>query len=87
MEARSIYSRTSRSSMCASSTSTEPGVRIKMEKVPSGDTIIRFSVKGYSSERTGAQRSRNGYEKRDSKHNVNNFLVVHMKGHDYSIDE
>ncbi|KAH3841735.1 hypothetical protein DPMN_115210 [Dreissena polymorpha] len=91
MEGRSLYSRTSHSSLHPTTNHMGPGLRIKMEKKNSGDTVIRFSVQGNrrdtSSSSSESKSSRNGYGQRDSRHNVNNFLVVHMKGQDYDIDK
>ncbi|XP_052796670.1 adipokinetic hormone/corazonin-related peptide receptor variant I-like [Mya arenaria] len=84
MEGRSIYSRTSRSSLCASTASTGPGLKIRMEKIPSGDTVIRFSVRGCNGKGKGTDGAKIGYGKRDSRHNVNNFLVLHMKGQEHN---
>lgn len=50
---------------------------MKMEKISSGENVIRFSARPL--ERKDRSFRRNGYDKRDDRHNVNNFLVVHMK--------
>jgi len=49
---------------------------MKMEKMH-GDKVIRFSTR--ANEPNDKTIRRNGYDKRDDRHNVNNFLVVHMK--------
>lgn len=77
-ERRSFYSRTTNSSFRASTTSSG-GLKLKKDKVPCGEKVIRFPVRKPTQENSP---KRNGYDgKRDDRHNVNNFLVVHMKGH------
>lgn len=65
--------------MPVSSTSSV-GVKVKMEKIPSRSTVIRFPVRSNNNEGPDKSPRRNGYGNRDDRHNVNNFLVVHIKG-------
>lgn len=84
VDGRSTYSRTSHSSIRASSTTA--GYKIKMERGPSGDPLLRFVAKGdnqcQSNGTLKSLSSDRSLQQRDTRHNSNNFLVIHIKDQD-----
>ncbi|XP_060601483.1 adipokinetic hormone/corazonin-related peptide receptor variant I-like [Ruditapes philippinarum] len=78
---RSMYSKTTLSSMRSPSTANSSGLKIKMQTIPSDDSVCKFIVKT-----DHANHPNNGLctpmrnpQIRDCRQNSNNFLVVHMK--------